>query len=130
MKNRALVDGSAYHAWQTAYPTFADCIFAFSQSTSNRASTFYCDGTSTPTIVYCCSYGNPDGNTLCGDVLFSIEEDPLFCNIETDDLTLAANSPCLPAGNDWDRTMGTYTQGCLLSPVTEASWGTIKAMYR
>ncbi len=130
VKNRALVDGSVYHAWQYGLPTFTDCIFAFSQPTDDRASTFYCDGTTSPQIVYCCSYGNPDGDTPCGMVLLSIESDPLFCNIETDDLTLAANSPCMPAGNAWGRTMGTYGQGCVLSPVTETSWGTIKAMYR
>lgn len=130
VKNRSLGEGSAWYAWQTAYPTFTDCIFAFSLPTSSRASTFYCDGTSTPTVVYCCSYGNPDGDTLCGEVLFTIESDPLFCNIETDDLGLAENSPCLSAGNPWSRAMGAYDQGCVLSPVTETSWGTIKAMYR
>jgi len=130
VKNRSLGEGSVYYAWQEGLPTFTDCIFAFSQPTDDRASTFYCDGTTSPQVIYCCSYGNPDGDTPCGMVLLSIESDPLFCNIETDDLSLAANSPCLPAGNDWDRTMGAYDQGCVLSPVTETNWGTIKAMYR
>ncbi len=130
VKNRALVDGSIYYAWQNGLPTFTDCIFAFSQPTDDRASTFYCDGTTFPMLIYCCSYSNPDGNTPCGDVLLSIEEDPLFCDITRDDLTLALNSPCLPAGNTWGRHMGALANGCVLSPVEERSWGTIKAMYR
>ncbi len=130
LKNRSLGEGSVYYAWQNGLPTFTDCIFAFSQPTGGRASTFYCDGTTSPQVVYCCSYGNPDGDTPCGDVMFSIESDPLFCDITRDDPTLAANSPCMPAGNPWGRSIGAYDQGCVLSPVTETSWGTIKAMYR
>jgi parallel beta-helix repeat protein/predicted outer membrane repeat protein len=130
VRNRALQGGSVYHATAAAYPTFSDCIMAYSQAAESRGSTYLCDSDGDAIVTFCCSYGNPDGDTPCGTVTFSIEEDPLFCNVWEDDLTLALNSPCLPAGNDWGRHMGALDSGCTLSPVTEASWGTIKAMYR
>jgi len=130
VRNRAFVDGSVYHSTQDSYPTFSDCIMGYSQPADGRGSTYLCDNGGDAIITYCCSYGNPDGNTLCGTTTFCIEEDPLFCNIWDDDITLASNSPCLPAGNDWGRQMGVFAQGCVESPVTPASWGVIKAMYR
>ncbi len=130
VKNRSLGEGSVYYAWVTSNPAFDKCIFAFSHE--DGASTFYCDGTSTPTIHYCLSFANPDGNDVCGSVDGIIFEDPLFCDITEDDITLAANSPCMPSPprNPWGVAIGALGQGCTLSPVQTESWGTIKAMYR
>ena len=38
--------------------------------------------------------------------------DPLFCNVDDDDLTLCSNSPCLPGGNPWGITIGDHGEGC------------------
>ncbi len=130
VKNRSLGDGSVYYAWSTSNPTFDKCIFAFSHE--DGASTFYCDGTSTPTIHYCLSFANPNGNDVCGNVDGIIFEDPLFCDITEDELSLAANSPCMPSPprNPWGVALGALGQGCTLSPVQNRSWGAIKALYR
>ncbi len=130
VQNRALGGGSVYHSTANALPTFTDCIMAFSQAAETRGSTFLCDNNGDAMIVYSCVYGNPDGNELCGTAMLCIEEDPLFCHVWNGDYTLASNSPCLPAGNDWDRHMGALDQGCIESPVEETSWGGIKALYR
>jgi len=130
VKNRALQGGSVYHSTANAYPTFSDCIMAYSQAAETRGSTYLCDNGGDAIITYCCSYGNPDGDTMCGTVMLCLEEDPLFCHIWDDDITLASNSPCLPSGNPWGRQMGLFAQGCVESPVEEASWGAIKALYR
>lgn len=131
VQNRALAGGSIYHStWAGSLPTFTDCIMSFSEAAGGRGSTYLCDESGDAMLIYCNSYGNPDGDTPCGTVMLSIEEDPLFCNVWGGDYTLASNSPCLPAGNAWGRHMGSEDEGCVESPVTETSWGSIKALYR
>ncbi|MCD4690280.1 right-handed parallel beta-helix repeat-containing protein, partial [bacterium] len=124
VKNRSLGEGSIYYAWASSSPAFDKCIFAFSPE--DGASTFYCEEGSTPTIHYCLSFANPDGNDVCGSIDGIIFEDPLFCDITEDDLTLAANSPCMPSPprNPWGVALGALGQGCTLSPVQARSWGT------
>ena len=128
VKNRADNDGSIYYVWSSSDPLFDSCIFAFSQS--SRGSTFYCGALSTPVVMQCCCFANPEGTEPCGTVSNILYADPLFCDIATDDLTLASDSPCLPAVNPWGGHLGALDEGCLESPVEEQSWGTIKAMYR
>ncbi len=67
---------------------------------------------------------------MCGTATDIINVDPLFCDVTINDLTVAANSACLPAGNIWGRHLGALDQGCMDSPVVDKSWGTIKAMFR
>ena len=60
--------------------------------------------------------------------------DPLFClgtNPE-DPLSLCADSPCLPSGNDCGVLIGAHDEGCgeCDDPVESSSWGSIKALFR
>lgn len=68
----------------------------------------------------------------------SFDADPLFC-LPLDcgaapsadgDYSLHADSPCLPGGNGCGVRIGAETEGCGATPVREASWGGIKAMFR
>ncbi len=128
VKNGAGGDGSVYYIWQASNSYFAECIFAFSQE--SRGSTFYCGDAGAPIVNQCCSFANPAGNEPCGTVMTTLYDDPLFCDITTDDITLASDSPCLQAENPWGVDLGALGEGCVNSPVESRSWGMIKAMYR
>ncbi len=128
VKNGAGDDGSVYYVWSNSTPYFKWCIFAFSQV--SRGSTFYCGDTSSPIVQECCSFANPEGAEPCGTVMTILYADPLFCDITTDDITLASDSPCLQAVNPWGMDLGALGQGCVESAIQSKSWGTIKAMYR
>jgi hypothetical protein len=77
------------------------------------------------------SYGNAGGNVLYGGDL-NIHGDPLFCDIYSDDFALCENSQARPDNNPWGVLMGASSEHCgpCDSPVTEVSWGAIKARYR
>jgi hypothetical protein len=85
--------------------------------------------------IHCCdSFGNTDGDDLCGtDVSGNFSLDPLFCDPNSDDYALDACSPCLP-GNHPEGIpcglIGALGQGCGATPVAESSWGKIKDLYR
>lgn len=51
---------------------------------------------------------SPDQTGIDGNIAL----DPLFCDIENLDFTLAADSPCLPQNNDCNMQMGALGQGC------------------
>ncbi len=89
----------------------------------------YCAELSDPLIANCCVYGNAGSNTLCGTLSGIIEEDPLFCDLWGDDLTLHENSPCLPQ-TPYDELIGAHGRGCGWTAVEQRSWGQIKALYR
>jgi len=98
----------------------------------------YCyDASSTPVLTCCDVYGNAAGDWVgCIADQHSLDgnlsEDPLFCDMYIDDLTLCANSPCLPDSNDCHVLIGAHDEGCgdCENPVEMTSWGSIKAMYR
>lgn len=123
--------GGAMNFETRSYPTIYNSIIAFTDQA--RGATVQCDGTSVPTVAYCCLSTNAGGDEVCGEgpgaTNFFID-DPLFCNIETHDLTLASNSPCLAANNGWSQNIGAEVQGCTQSTVEEMSWGSLKALYR
>jgi hypothetical protein len=62
----------------------------------------------------------------------NLNVNPLFCDIDEYDLTLCADSACLPALNDCNELMGVWPEGCpeCGQPVESVSWGAIKGMYR
>jgi len=69
---------------------------------------------SDPSINYCDVMGGWEGEG-------NIDADPLFCNPDGSDYTLAENSPCVGTGEGGDN-MGAYDVGCSainLSPVLE-----------
>jgi predicted outer membrane repeat protein len=109
-------------------PVIANTIIAFSAA----GEAVLCDqGTENPTITHCVVYANAGGDSLCGDYHDNAYEDPLFCDMPNGDLTLCANSPCLP-GATWPERVGAHDQGCSAcgSAVEPASWGRIKSLYR
>ena len=86
----------------------------------------------------CCDiFGNAGGDWVgqfAGQLGINgnISEDPLFCDPMTRDLTLHANSPCAPytEPNPECDLIGAWQVGCEPTPVSSASWGEIKAIFR
>ncbi|MCK4513458.1 right-handed parallel beta-helix repeat-containing protein [bacterium] len=120
-------------AWGTSVflrnssPWIDRTIIAFDQSGTDA---LYCAEASYPVITQCCVFGNASGNSLCGSYEGTVYEDPLFCDLWSNDLTLHENSPCMPLNNPHGVLIGAHEQGCGYSAVEERSWGSIKAMYR
>ena len=85
----------------------------------------------TATFIHCCSHGNVGGDTLCGTTIENLYVDPLFCDLEAQDWTLHADSPCLPENNPYDVRIGAWGQGCPATSVESGTtWGCLKAMWR
>jgi hypothetical protein len=82
-------------------------------------------------VTFSVVYGNEGGNFEPGYSTL-IEEDPLFCAMQSGVYTLCENSPALPANNIYSTHMGCRDVGCgeCESAVQEKTWGSIKAMYR
>ncbi|MFH1501580.1 MAG: hypothetical protein ABIG03_00900 [Candidatus Eisenbacteria bacterium] len=81
---------------------------------------------------YSCVFGNADGDEVDGNAHHNSTVDPLLCDAEGGDYHLCSNSYCLPSGNPWSVHIGHQAQGCAscMSPVSEMSWGALKARYR
>ncbi len=103
-------------------------VFAF----NNSESSISC-GSSGPLISHCCFYES-GADSLCATASpeLNLFEDPLFCDLAESNYTLCANSPCLPANNEWSEAVGAHDEGCppCSSPVESVTWGVIKALYR
>jgi hypothetical protein len=103
-------------------------VFAF----NNSESSIDCDSPG-PIISHCCFYES-GADSLCAGASpeLNLFEDPLLCGLAESDYTLCANSPCLPANNEWTESIGAYDEGCppCNSPVESVTWGVIKALYR
>ncbi len=83
--------------------------------------------------AYCVSFGNVGGDNLEGR--FNIVEDPLFCDLYGGDYHVCENSICLPDNHPQGFSVGRYTASystcdACASPVRNASWSSIKAMFR
>lgn len=138
----ALIEDCTFCGWRMntrddgALLRFGDCkpliersIIAF----HNYGPAVSCTGTGEPTIRECVVYGNVGGDEICGDdPNNNMSVDPLFCGFWSGDMTLCANSPCLPQYNPWGIVVGAHDTGCdnCDTPVERTSWGTIKAMFR
>lgn len=128
--NCTFVGNNKYHVWcEGASPTIEYCILALSAG----GPPVNCDsGTETPSIHHCLVFGNAGGDSLCGGNYSDIEySDPLFCDVDNGDITLCADSPCLP-GATWVLGVGAEGEGCpeCGSPVERSTWGRIKATFR
>lgn len=83
--------------------------------------------------ISCCDvYGNDEGDWIGCLAGFDGEDgnvhaDPLFCDLEGEDLRLEEGSPCVPTG-ECDR-MGAWPVGCGSTPATVVSWGELKALF-
>jgi hypothetical protein len=127
-RNSAPVNGGCIHVVEGANATMENTILSF----STAGMPISCDGWSTPTIFNCVVYGNAGGDSLCGTHHDNIFQDPRFCGLHAGNLTLCANSPCLPPNNPWTGLVGNHDQDCAdcASPAEALSWGTIKALFR
>jgi hypothetical protein len=119
-------DGGCVWADNDASATIENSILAF--STEGGAEGGYGSLTTTECVVF----GNVGGDDLMGDFSEIINEDPRFCDIYAGDLTLCANSICLPENNTWGDLVGALGEGCEAcdSPAEVSSWSAIKAMYK
>lgn len=88
--------------------------------------------------LLCCDiYGNAGGDwvgSIAGQygINGNICENPLFCDPGNGDFTVACTSPCAPftLPNPECDLIGAWPVGCGGTPVTESTWGGIKAMFR
>jgi len=127
--NCTIVGNGKHQVWcQGASPTLEYCILAFSPS----GLAVYCnEGTETPSISHCFVFGNAEGDSLCGGNYHdNMYVNPLLCDWEMDNVTLCADSPCLP-GVTWASLVGSEEEGCAAcgTAVRPTSRGVIKAMY-
>ena len=94
------MDGSA--------PAITHTIIAHSRP----GEALFCDD-SAPFTTLSCIFANGELNELCGTYSTSmLYVDPLFCDLEGGNLTLRADSECLPENNSWDVQIGALGAGC------------------
>ena len=106
--NNAAILAGGIHCRDLSSPVIRASIMAFNMGTG----AVYCDGEDTPDTQRSCVFQNDGGDILCGTSADILSLDPLFCNVNEDDLTLCSNSPCLPGGNPWGITIGDHGEGC------------------
>ncbi|MFH1502338.1 MAG: right-handed parallel beta-helix repeat-containing protein [Candidatus Eisenbacteria bacterium] len=106
--NNEATSGGGIYCGNSSAPTIEKSVIAFNLG----GGSVYCAGANAPYTTESCLYGNFGGDTPCGTHEDNIYEDPLFCDLGGDDVKLCANSPCLPAGNDWGLRLGDKGQGC------------------
>jgi hypothetical protein len=109
-------------------PRLEKSIIAFNTAGGGIA----CTGGATPIIHYCIGWLNTGGNgtgscSAWDQTNGNLVADPLFCNLDEGDVTVAADSPAMfPPGGP----MGAYiTPGCSATPVRPATWGSLKARF-
>lgn len=119
VRNDAYSGGGLWGCYDSA-PVLENCIVAFNTDGSGLYA--YPDPTHPTTIsVSCCDvFANAEGG-FGGDLADqtglngNFAANPLFCDLDGPDggdLSLAAGSPCLPAGNDCGVLIGARSQGC------------------
>jgi hypothetical protein len=92
--------------------------------------TVLCINTDYPGSFLHCDFSHPPGS-ICGNwVTPNLNADPLFCDPDNGDYSLAANSPCLPENNDWGVLVGALGEGCGPISRLHETWTRIKARYR
>jgi len=105
--------------------SFMENVTITNNSASTNSGGLYCDTNTPPTLVNCILWNNsPDEIYILGspNITYSniqggyegegnIDANPLFCDPENDDYTLAENSPCLGTGQD-GTNMGALGVGC------------------
>jgi predicted outer membrane repeat protein len=83
-------------------------------------------------VTRCVLFGNPGGDTPECDELDNIYQDPRFCDDLADDYTLCDNSSAVWNNNLWGEQIGAFGSGCpeCGTPVEDATWGAVKALFR
>jgi hypothetical protein len=108
-------------------PSIENCIIAFS---TNGQGIFI--DVATPTLTCSNIYGNAGGDHFGGiDGGGNFSSDPQFCGIPgSGTFLLQSDSPCLPVNNSCEEQIGALPMGCGTTPVSETTWGAIKARFR
>ncbi|MBD3348608.1 MAG: hypothetical protein GF400_05370 [Candidatus Eisenbacteria bacterium] len=102
------------------------CVIAYSTTGSSLQRIDYSPVTADLSLAY----GNQGGDMMFGTDRL-LYEDPMFCDVASDDYNLCEESPCRSVNNEWGFLMGSFRQTCECdTPVEETSWGSIKAMFR
>lgn len=95
-------------------------------------------GNEGPVTLSCCDIFGNEGGDWVGHIADqygqagNISLDPLFCDAEEGDFTIAAESPCAPFNplNPECDLVGAWPVGCGGTPVKIMTWGDVKASYR
>jgi hypothetical protein len=99
--------GSGSIGLDGADATIEQCISAYGNGWPIRL--FGTPGT--VTTAHSCFYDNAGGDSLVGSHHDNLFEPPLFCGLESGDITLHDDSPCLPANNPWGVQIGALGAG-------------------
>jgi hypothetical protein len=134
-RNAAGGPGSAAHVHNGGSLTLDRCIVAGGLGYQPPVG---CQGGGTVAVSCTDVGGNSDGNWVgClapwATEAMNFTADPLFCDADRGDFTLAAESPCAPDANPCG-LVGAHGVACSRPPVpdevTSRSWGSVKAGYR
>ncbi len=106
-----------------------NCVFFGTQSGAAVENVTYSGDAE---ITHCISYANSPSDSLPCYRHDNLYVDPLFCGVNVHDYTVCYDSQCLPDVNAWNELIGAFAAGCPAcdTPVEDASWGSIKALYR
>ncbi|MBD3347738.1 MAG: hypothetical protein GF400_00910 [Candidatus Eisenbacteria bacterium] len=102
-------DGGGIYCDYGSSPVVRTTVMAFNLG---EGSVYCADEASQPNTANCLIYPDLVSNIPCGDSEDNLYGDPLFCGLPGGDVSLCANSPCLPGGNAWGLRVGDRGQGC------------------
>ena len=94
-----------------------------------------CSSDGSVSLTCCDLFGNEGGDWV-GDIADqasingNISDDPLFCDLDSDDLHLMPSSPCAPVNSAGCGLIGAMDVGCGPIAVGPMSWSAIKGRYR
>jgi predicted outer membrane repeat protein len=103
------IQGGGFFCQYGSRPSINRTIIAF--STGGGALVCY-DDADEPSTTRSCIFGNAGGDDLCGNASENLFTDPLFCDVNEDDVSLCENSQCLAGNNSWGVQIGALGSGC------------------
>lgn len=130
--NNTFVANSSFSIGSTAIFSSGTAVFSNNVIVGSRNTEAIRQGSGGTVVPTCNVYwDNEAGNTWNFNMDATDREvDPMFCDADSGDFTVAANSPCLPAGSGGCGSIGALGEGCSPVSVESRSWGTIKGGYK